>query len=67
MPKKTQQDYYNQIDRALKCYEEHKPWYDLNIYSICDRIDWCHKWKKISQEQSDELADRAVKVMENMG
>ena len=66
MPKKTQQDYYNQIDRALKSYENNKSWHELGIDKICDRIEWCHKWKKISQEQSDELANRAVEIMERI-
>lgn len=61
---KKEYDYYSQIDDALKSYEEYKPYHQYKIDWICDRIDWCWKWRKITKEQMEELADRAVVIME---
>lgn len=57
-------NYYKEIDKVLKSYEEYKTWHDKSISWICDRIDWCWKWKKITREEMEELADRICKVME---
>lgn len=56
--------FYNEIDKALKSYEEFRPYHPYKISWISDRISWCWKWKKISQKQMEELADRFIKVME---
>ena len=34
---KKQRNYYQEIDMALKDYEEYKPWHDKNIDWICNR------------------------------
>ena len=60
---KVNKDYYNQIDKALKSYEECKPYHTLTIDWICSRIDWCWKFRKITEQQMAELADRAVDVL----
>ena len=56
-------NYYKEIDEAIKSYEEGKPYQTKSIGWICDRIDWCWKWKKITKAQLEELADRIIKVM----
>lgn len=56
-------DYYSEIDKALKSYEEYKPYHQYSIDWITDRIDWCWKFKKITEDQMTELADRIIKVM----
>ena len=56
--------FYNQINEALISYEEYKPYHTKDIDWICNRIDWCWKWRKITEEQKDELIDRICKVME---
>lgn len=56
-------DYYEEINKVLVTYEEHKPYHEKSIGWICDRIDWAWKWKKITKEQMEELADRIVAVM----
>ncbi len=56
-------NYYNEIDFELKRYEEHKPYHTKSIDWICNRIDWCYKWKKIEKKQMEELADRIVAIM----
>lgn len=55
--KKTR-NYYKEINTALKSYEEYKSWHEKSIDWICNRIDWCWKWKKITEEQMEELAER---------
>lgn len=60
---KTNTDYYNEIDKALKSYEQYKPYHSKNIEWICNRITWCFKFRKISAEQMDELADRSILIL----
>ena len=56
--------YYQQLDKALKSYEEFRPYHQYSIDWICDRITWCWKWKKITQEQMEEFALRATNILE---
>lgn len=56
--------YYRQIDKALKSYENFEPFHEKNLDWICNRIDWCWKWRKISQDQMTELSNRAVLILE---
>lgn len=58
-------DYYKQIDTAIRSYEEYKPYHQLTIDQITDKIDWCWKWKKITEGQMEELVNRIIKVMED--
>jgi hypothetical protein len=63
--KTAQKDFYLELDTALKSYEEYKPWHPMSMEKITDKIVWCLRWKKISKEQMEELADRATKIYEN--
>ena len=56
-------NYYKELDEALKSYEEHKRWHEKSFDWICDRIDWCWKWRKITEEQMEELTGRVVKYL----
>ena len=56
-------DYYSEIDKVLKEYEEYKPYHTKNIDWACNRIDWAWKWRKISKTQMEELADRATQIL----
>lgn len=58
-------DYYGEINKALLEHEEHpcKDWYSKSTEWICDRIEWCYHWKKITEEQMSELVDRVMIVM----
>ena len=58
-------DYYNEIDKALKSYEDCKPYHIHDIDWICNRIGWCWKFRHITPEQKDELCDRAIAVMDS--
>lgn len=58
-------NYYDQIDRAIKTYEQFRPYHPLSIDKICDKIDWCWKWRKISEHQMHSLVDRIVYLMDN--
>lgn len=57
-------NYYKEIDSALKPYELNKPYKIYSLDWIADRIDWAWKWRKITKEQMEELADRVVKIYE---
>lgn len=59
-------DYYKQIDEALKSYEEFRPYHRFKIEWICNRIDWAWKFRRITREQMEELADRATYVLEHI-
>ena len=55
--------YYQQIDKALLSYENHKPYHDKTMDWICNRIDWCFKWRKITEKEMTELVNRAVNIL----
>ena len=57
-------DYYKEIAIVLSEYENYKPYHTKDIDWACNRIDWCWKWKKITEEQMEELANRAVAILE---
>lgn len=57
-------NYYDEIDNALIRYEECMNYKTKTMKWICDRIDWCWKFRKITKNQMEELADRATKVFE---
>ena len=54
-------DFYGEINKVLTDYET-KGRSDKNMDWAANRIDWCWKWKKITKEQMEELADRATKI-----
>ena len=59
--------YYKEIDKVLKTYEEYKSYHDRDIDWAANRIDWAWRWRKITKEQMEELADRATKIYEGGG
>lgn len=59
-----QKDYYKELDNALKYYEERRSYISLTIDQITNKIDWCWKFRKITEEQMEELANRVVMVLE---
>ena len=59
-----QNKYYDEINKALLSYEEGKSWHDKPMDWIVNRIDWAWKWRKITKEQMEEFADRAIKIFE---
>lgn len=56
-------DYYKEIDKAIRSYEEFKPYHQYSIEWITDRIDWAWKFRKITKPQMEELADRITSVL----
>lgn len=57
--------YYDQIDKAIKSYEQFRSCHSMGLDKICDKIDWCWKWRKISETQMHNLVDRIVYLMDN--
>lgn len=55
--------HYNIIDNALKSYEENKVYHRFTISWITDRIDWCWKFRKITEDQLEELTNRVINVL----
>ena len=57
--------FYTDIDKVLNEYEDYKPYHTKDIDWVCNRIEWCWKWKKITKEEMEELADRATAILDN--
>ena len=57
-------DYYKELNTALSSYENFEPYHQRTIDWICHRIDWCWKWKKISEDEMVELSNRAVNILD---
>lgn len=62
--RKPARDYYAEIDKVLKQYEEHKSYHDRDMDWVANRIDWCWKWRKITEKEMIDLASRATKIFE---
>ena len=56
--------YYDQIDKALKSYEALNSWHPFPLEWIGSRIDWCWKWRKISEAEMTQLVNRYIEVLE---
>ena len=61
---KKQKDYYKEINEALLSYEENKLWHTHNTDWICNRIDWCWKFRHITEKQMEELVDRVCCILD---
>ena len=61
----SMKNYYMDIDKAIIEYEVFAPYKTKSIDWICNRVDWCYKWKHITEKQMNELANRIIFVMEN--
>lgn len=57
-------DYYENLDEAIRSYEEHKPYHQYTTDYITDRITWCWKWRKITAEQLNDLTSRMIKIFQ---
>ena len=57
-------DYAKEIDKALHEYEDGKSFYIHSVSWISDRICWCWKWRKITEEQMENFADRMTKIFD---
>lgn len=56
-------NYYQEIDKVLKEYETCKSYHMLDLEWACNRIDWCWKFKKITESEMDELTSRAIAIL----
>lgn len=48
---------YEKIDKALKQHEKNG-YYERSLDSIASYIDWAWKWRKITHEEMENVADR---------
>lgn len=58
--------YYKEIDKALWSYENFKPYHPKSTEWICNRINWCWQWKKITEDEKNELCNRIIEIMERV-
>lgn len=58
--------YYDEINKALASHESYKPYHPRSMEWIANRITWCWKWKKISQQEMEELSIRATNIFERI-
>ena len=58
-------NYYEEINEVLKSYEDGKPYNAKNMDWVANRIVWAWKWRKITKEEMEELADRATAIFDN--
>lgn len=61
-----ERNYYQEIDNAISQHERVGGYKQFTISWICDRIDWCWKFRHINEEQKNELCDRIIAVMEGI-
>ena len=61
---KKARNYYIEIDNILKAFEGNG-YTAQSMYWVTDRIAWCWKFRKITEEQMEELANRATYIFEN--
>lgn len=59
---KKPRDYYGEIDKAISAYEQGK-YADKKMSWIADRIAWCWKFRHISRDQMESLADRMTEIL----
>lgn len=57
-------DYYFEINKVVTEYENYKTYHTKDINWAADRVAWCWKWKKITKEQMETLADRITAIFE---
>ena len=60
-------DYAAQINKAIRQYEDcedYRPYKQYSIDWICNRIDWCWKFRKITKQQMNQFCDRVCEIME---
>lgn len=64
---KKQKDFYQELSRKIDFYEEHY-WIDddrkSRLQAITNKLEWCWKFRKITEEQLHELCDRVTKLWE---
>ena len=60
-----EKDYYKQLDGWVRMFEQ-CGYCPVKIEVVTDKIVWCWKWKKITEQQKNELCDRMVEVLKYM-
>ena len=54
---------YEKIDKVLKQHEQHK-YSERSLDSISSYIDWAWKWRRITREEMEDVADRVCALYE---
>ena len=54
---------YEKIDKVLTQHEKYK-YAERSLDSLADYIDWAHKWKKITEDETTEVCNRICALFE---
>ena len=54
---------YQKIDKALSQHERNG-YYERSLSSIADYIDWAYKFRKISEEEKNDVCIRIISLFE---
>ena len=54
---------YEKIDKVLTQHEQYK-YTERSLDSLADYIDWAWKWRKITEDQKNEVCDRICILFE---
>lgn len=60
----SMRDWYAEIDKKLAAVEAGKLG-EETLNRCADHITWCWKWRKITREQMESLAERVIKLWED--
>lgn len=60
-----QKNFYQELDKRIQDYEKGPTNRSADLYQIAYKIDWCWKFKKITEKQMNELCDRVTNIFEN--
>jgi len=59
---KMKKDFYTELDKIIAEHENFHPRPTRSLDWVADRIAWCHQWKKITENQTTELAARVTEL-----
>lgn len=54
---------YEKIDKVLKQHEKYR-YAERSLESLADYIDWAWKWRKITEQEKNEVCDRIIALFE---
>lgn len=62
---KKKRNYFEELSKALD--RLNTDWQkSVYLWQISDKIVWCWKWRKITNEEKDILCDRVTKLYKDM-
>lgn len=59
---RTIKNYYDILNKKIQDFESSKHNSSMQLSKIADKVVWCFRWRKISNEECNELCDRITKL-----